>query len=646
TYNTLSQLTQVANAANAPTISYPASGGYDGNGNPTLSTDGLGTSTQQAYDGLNRLKATIQNVNGTDPATQNTTTQYAYDTRDNLRTVTDPDTLPTNYTYDGLNNLTDLSSPDTGHTGYAYDAAGNRTRQTDNRNTTSTTTYDALNRLTAISYPTASLNVSYAYDQPNSTTGCATSYPIGRLTQMTDSTGYTTYCYDRRGNVINKAQQTVMTASCTTGTPGCGGLTASAMRLKAGIALPPPQPPNPTQSTLLTLTTQYTYTRGDRLASLTYPSGAVVTYGRDASGRVNLVQWQANASAGKVTLIANASYYPFGPLNTLTYGNNRTLTKSYDANYAITSIASSAPGGLTLGFGVDVMGNLTKASASLAPPVPDRQYGYDPLYRLTTAQTGATPPAPLEGYAYDRTGDRTRASLNGQTAIPYTYTPGTHHLASVGGVARTYDPNGNTTSSGLSYDDRNRLSGWNLVNGQIDLTNTSALYGYNGRGERVSKQGMQYAPCNPPSCYSVPGAPVGWQTGTVAYNYNESGQLLSEVPGNYSTSVAGETIYLDTTPIALVRNGTLYAIETDQLGTPRLVFDATNATVWRWDPLASTFGTNAPTGSLTLNLRFPGQYFDSETGLVHNGVRDYEPGTGRYGESDPIGLGGGINTYV
>lgn len=46
------------------------------------------------------------------------------------------------------------------------------------------------------------------------------------------------------------------------------------------------------------------------------------------------------------------------------------------------------------------------------------------------------------------------------------------------------------------------------------------------------------------------------------------------------------------------------------------------------------------------NLRFPGQYYDAETGLHYNVMRDYHPLTGRYIESDPIGLAGGINTFV
>lgn len=95
-------------------------------------------------------------------------------------------------------------------------------------------------------------------------------------------------------------------------------------------------------------------------------------------------------------------------------------------------------------------------------------------------------------------------------------------------------------------------------------------------------------------------------------------------------------------------------IETDHLGTPRVVIDAgSNQALWRWPLTGSAFGEHAPdedvfnTGKNYLfNLRFPGQYFDAESGLHYNYFRDYEPGTGSYIQSDPIGLFGGMNTYA
>ncbi|WP_395684150.1 RHS repeat-associated core domain-containing protein [Dokdonella sp.] len=597
-YNQLGQLTQVLNAANVPVETSAGIGGsgiadgYDGNGNRILKDDGLGIRTEQDVDPLNRLKTTIQNLAGTDPATQNATTGYTYDTRDNLRQVTDPDGLNTNYTYDGLNNLTALDSPDTGHTGYTYDAAGNRISQTDNRGVTSTYTYDRLNRLTAIGYPTTSLNVTYAYDQADGTTGCSGSFPLGRLTRMTDSSGSTTYCYDRRGNVLKKTQ------------------------VANGVSL----------------VTQYTYTVADRLATVTYPSGGVATYTRDALGRVNVVQWSTTTGAKNTNVISNATYFPFGPLNVLTFGNGRTLAKNYDQDYAISTISGTpSPGNaLTLYLGVDVMGDIVSAKETLSIH-PDRVYGYDPLYRLTDAQTGVG--GPVESYTYNKTGDRLSASLNGASPTAYSYAAGTHHLASVGGVARTYDLNGNTqtgTATGLTlgYDNRNRLT--SAVNGTM-----SASYAISGRGERVGKT------------VTVSGTPT-----TTLFAYDEGGRLIGEYSG---TGVAqAEYIYLDSTPVGVVKGGVLYYIETDHLGTPRQVVKPTgNVVVWKWDFLQNTFGNSTPNQDpdgdsvqFVLGLRFPGQYFDAETGLGYNYFRDYEAGTGRYVESDAIGLLGGANTFA
>jgi len=90
----------------------------------------------------------------------------------------------------------------------------------------------------------------------------------------------------------------------------------------------------------------------------------------------------------------------------------------------------------------------------------------------------------------------------------------------------------------------------------------------------------------------------------------------------------------------------------EHLNTPRLVADASQTTVWRWDQ-GEPFGVNAanedPDGNsvaFDLPLRLPGQYLDKETNLHYNMAREYWPDGGRYIESDPIGLSGGLNTYA
>lgn len=95
----------------------------------------------------------------------------------------------------------------------------------------------------------------------------------------------------------------------------------------------------------------------------------------------------------------------------------------------------------------------------------------------------------------------------------------------------------------------------------------------------------------------------------------------------------------------------IYYVHPDHLGTPRLITDQQQRPVWRWEN-QEPFGNNPPnqdpanTGIVfPFNLRFPGQYFDSETGLSYNYFRDYNPAIGRYVQVDPIGLEGGINTY-
>jgi RHS repeat-associated protein len=88
----------------------------------------------------------------------------------------------------------------------------------------------------------------------------------------------------------------------------------------------------------------------------------------------------------------------------------------------------------------------------------------------------------------------------------------------------------------------------------------------------------------------------------------------------------------------------IYFVHNDHLGTPVAVTDQSQAVVWEADK--KPFGESVTTGTIGENTRFPGQLFDEETGLHYNYFRDYDPSLGRYIQSDPIGLRGGLNTYA
>lgn len=151
---------------------------------------------------------------------------------------------------------------------------------------------------------------------------------------------------------------------------------------------------------------------------------------------------------------------------------------------------------------------------------------------------------------------------------------------------------------------------------------------------------------------------------TLIYTANAApysiGVVASTIGSHAVTAVAtdnnGATTISNTAQVTInaASNGTpqAYYIHTDQLNTPRLITDNNNQAVWRWDnwePFGNYITDEDPgnTGNKFIyNPRFAGQYYDVETGLSYNYFRDYNPQTGRYLQSDPIGLEGGINTYA
>ena len=585
-FNTLGQLTKIIDGLNHTVFDASATGNYDGNGNLVQSKDALNIARKQGYDALNRLSQTIDNYNGTDTATKNTTSGFGYDALDRLTGVTDPSSLTTTYGYDGLGNRISLQSPDTGSSSDTYDAAGNRRVHTDAKGIVSTTAYDALNRPISTSYSDSAQtndNVTYAYDEANSVTGCSASYPVGRLTRVIESAVTTVYCYDARGNTTLKQQ--IIGAN--------------------------------------TDTTSYSYTSADRLSTLTEPSGSLITYGHDSVGRVNSVA-VTPTGGGATTAVSSVSYLPFGPVSGYTLGNGQVVTRTYDANYALSDLISPA---LNLHFARDLMGNIyAEGNAPGANPAAEN-YGYDPLYRLKSVAQGTTT---IQSFTYNPTGDRTSKTSSGLATGTYGYQANTHWLTSIGSAARSYDANGNTTGNssagqtwGYGYNGRNRLT---VVQAGGSTVGT---YTYNAIGQRIAKTA------------TLP------QAVSERYNY-EGSQLI----GEYGTTNR-DYVWLGDIPVATVDTAgsasTFNYVTADHLDTPRAITNSAGTTIWSWPYVGNAFGELAPTSTTgyTLNLRLAGQYYDAESGAVYNLNRDYDPTTGRYVESDPVGLSGGqLSTYA
>ncbi len=166
------------------------------------------------------------------------------------------------------------------------------------------------------------------------------------------------------------------------------------------------------------------------------------------------------------------------------------------------------------------------------------------------------------------------------------------------------------------------------------VTGQTISYGYDAIGQRITKTNGG---------------------NTTQYFYDEQGHLIGEYDA--TGQPIQEIIWLGDLPVAVLKPAAnsgatpdIYYIHADHLGTPRKITRSNdNRVVWSWE--SEAFGNSLPDqnpsglGDFVFNLRFPGQYYDAETGLHYNMARYYNPRIGGYDQSDPIGLAGGINTY-
>lgn len=554
---------------------------YWASGTPSYTTDALGRQSTETANWFRQTDQTRENLTG-----RTTGASHFYDSVGEVISTYDGLGRETGYDRNRFGEILTLRSPATGQSTYAYDSGGNRTSATDADGRSTQSTYDPLGRPLATIYPAdPTLNVTRTYDAPSA--GCAADekFGKGRPARITDSTGYTDYCYGRYGNIVRKIQ--IINGK--------------------------------------TFTSRYQYTKGGRLTSLTYPSGTLVSYGSNSEGNVASVTVTRPGQTSQ-NLLSSITYYPFGPASEFVYGNGRRLSRRHNLNYQPTSIQDTGVDGLSVGFVFNEVGSLVELRKGDQSTPALRKYGYDTLNQLTEVKTGAD--APLKTYLYhDFTQNRTTEIVNGATSISSVYA--VDRLTEWNGVSRAYDASGNTVSIGgtskeFAYNAAGRLSTVK-VNGL-----TKASYRYSGVGERVQRQ-----------------------LGTVVdyTNYDTVGRFL----GRYDAAGASvqEVIWLGDMPVGVIASGSLHYIEADYLGAPRIVIDPVRQrAVWSWDMSGDVFGASLANQdpdkdgkAFMFDLRFPGQQFDATSGTHYNLFRDYDPAVGRYLQSDPVGLQGGLNTY-
>ncbi len=341
----------------------------------------------------------------------------------------------------------------------------------------------------------------------------------------------------------------------------------------------------------------------------------------------------------------------------------------------------------------DPVGNIRKILTGTL----SQTFSYDPVSRLTEAGS----PQYSLSYQYDANGNRTQVSDFGQTQS-LSYETDSNRLTMWGAWSVQHDAAGRIENDGhhqYQYDE----------SGRLEKVDEKSRYQYNLLGERVSK--TRIIPRQLSADLNEDGRVDGrdirrlyqWQrrqTQSGSFppqgDLNQDGQLNvkdtacivrtiarqhlpftgggrichigqwisleqetryvydgARLMGEYRRDgrVIQEYLWLGDEVVAVVRDGNVYYVHTDQTSTPRVITDAAGRTVWRWDarPFGDSQAQEDPDGdgrAFVFNLRAPGQYYDSESGLFYNYHRYYDPGLGRYITSDPIGLGGGLNTYA
>ena len=599
---------------------------YDTFGYRNSVTDPVGNQTTQSRDSVGRLTARVspkgnvagcacsssfttsytvnawgQPLTSTDPLLHQVT--FTYDLNMQLATVKDANLRTTTYIYNLDGELTEIDRPDITKLYTAYDLNGNVQSQTDGLNHTTTYGYDALNRKIRT---TDALNraTSSSYDA------------VGNLTSLTDPAQQTTtYSYD----VANQLKSISYTDGVT---PNVTGITYDLVGRRTGLSDATGNSSWAWDS-LHRMTSytngngaqvKWTYNLRGLVTTITYPGNLNVTRGYDNAGRWTSVQdWNSNQTIFGYDVNSNLTTETLpaasGVVDTFSFDNADQMTGVWVAKGS-TSLFSAT-------YSRDPVNQLT-SDTSVASGT--GAYQYTSLNQLCYAGSSnssacSSPPVGSTAYQYDA-GDNltqmgaTKQAFNNANQLCWTAsTSGSCSAPPSGATIYQYDTRGNRTSvtpavgqlQTLVYDQANRLARY--------VTSSTTVYAYNADGLRMSKT----AGAITQFVWDVSGnLPLLLKDGTTAY-VNGPGDL----------------------PVEQISGSTTYYLHHDQLGSTRLVTDATGTVqaTYAYEPYGNV---GAITGSINNPFRFAGQYQDAESGMYYLRARYYDPATGQFLSLDPL----------
>lgn len=575
TYDGLSRVTKVippdgTDTTNNVTTSYT--------GNCTTVTDQAGKTRKSCVDGLGRLTQVFEpNASGSFIYE----TDYQYDPLDNLTRVDQKGNDPNSanwrtrtFTYDSLSRLTQASNPESGAITYTYDADSNlltrvapKPNQTGALTVTTTYSYDTLHRLGGRTYSNGDTAVSYYYDQ-TLYNGLTITNGSGRRTTMVDASGTTSWSYDSEGRVLVERRR-------------ISGITKNI---------------------------SYTYNLDGSLASLTYPTGRMVTYGYNAAAR----PLSAIDTAHSLNYATVATYAPQGALAGMKYGVTGSFTgivtsNTYNKRLQPIVLSATAPSQTVLsfsyGFGLGTNDNGNVLTIQNNRDLNRSQsFSYDQLNRIAFAwSTGA-----LWGnkFTIDIWGNLTKKDAC-QTGDPCAGKPLGEYLNQTADaknrfVGMTYDSAGNLINDGTgntyTYDAENRIS-----------TTAGVTYTYDGDGERVKKS-----------------------SGTLYWGL-ASNEPLAE--SDFAANFTKEFIFFGGKRIARLdlSSGAVHYYFSDHLGSSNVVTNSTGSTIEEESDFYPFGGERTITNLLPdQNYKFTGKERDPESNLDYFGARYYSSNLARF----------------